>query len=122
MVADDELAMLYMLAALDMLSVKLLVLKFPRCSDARGLYDAILLGLGSAPALASLSFEIPILPGLENSFTLDFSFFIGLSGCGRCCGSYSVAGRPGDDPGDFGNTTLAAVCAAFPCDPPKSPF
>jgi hypothetical protein len=35
MVAEDELAMLYMLAALDMLSVKLLVLKFPRCSDAR---------------------------------------------------------------------------------------
>jgi hypothetical protein len=33
-----------------------------------------------------------------------------------------MAGRPGDDPGDFGNTTLAAVCAAFPCDPPKSPF
>jgi len=84
MVAEEEFVMLYMLAALDMLSVKLLVLKLPRCNDA-SVYEAILLGLGRAPAFASLSFEMPIFPGLENNLTLDFSVLMGLSGCMRCC-------------------------------------
>jgi hypothetical protein len=78
--------MLYMLAALDMLSAKLLVLKLFRWSD-----DIILLGLGNAPARASLSLLIPILPGLENNLTLLFSVFNGLSGCIRGC-SYSGGG------------------------------
>ena len=98
-VAELEFAMLYMLAALLILSARLLVLILFLWSE-----KASLLGLGRAPALASLSLEIPILPGLENSLTLDFSLGIGLSGC-----IYSVGGNPGDDPGDFGNTTLAAV-------------
>jgi hypothetical protein len=101
MVAEEEFAMLYMLAALLILSARLLVLMLFLWSE-----KASLLGLGRAPAPAALSLEIPILPGLENSLTFDFSFEIGLSGC--ICG-YSVGGNPGDDPGDFGNTTLAAV-------------
>jgi hypothetical protein len=78
MVADEEFAMLYILAALDMLSAKLLVLKLFLCSELNG----ILLGLGRAPG--TLSLLIPIFPGRENSLTLDFSTLIGLSGCIRC--------------------------------------
>lgn len=98
--------MLYILAALDMLSAKLLVLKLFRWRDA-SVYEAILLGLGSAPAFASLSLLIPIFPGRENSLTFDFSVLIGLSGCIRSRGS--EGGSPGDVLGDFGNTKLAAV-------------
>jgi hypothetical protein len=115
MVAEEELAMLYILAALDKLSAKLLVLKLFLCSELNG----ILLGLGRAPGIFSLL--IPIFPGRENSLTLDFSVLIGLSGCGRYC-SCSEGGNPGDVFGDLGNTILAAVCAAFPCDPPNNPF
>ena len=56
--------MLYMLVALLMLSARLLVLMLFLCSE-----KVILLGLGSAPARASvsLSFDTPILPGREKS-------------------------------------------------------
>jgi hypothetical protein len=39
-----------------------------------------LLGLGSGLLGALLSLDIPIFPGLEKSFVLDFSVLMGLSG------------------------------------------
>ncbi len=83
-----------------------MVLKFPRCSDAKA--DPILLGLGSGFSFASPL--VPIFPGLENSLTLDFSgFFSGIGGAGGGCDTWVCEGRLGEEGPDRGNTTFAAA-------------
>ena len=64
---------------------------------------------GTARASFSLSFDTPILPGREKSLTLDFSFSFKMVLPGWVCCSFSVGDNPGDEAGDLGNTTLAAV-------------
>lgn len=63
----------------------------------------------------------PILPGLENSFTLDFSDFAGFSGTGGGSDGGGIDparededcdGKPGDDWPDLGKTRFAAAVAA----------
>jgi len=105
MVAEDEFAILYILLALDiLLSPTLVVLIFIFCNEAK-LYCPNLFGLGKPVFLGSLSFEIPIFPGLEKSLTFDFSVF-GFSGKAL---SRSCDPRLGEMLGDFGNTTFAAA-------------